>query len=135
MNRSHPSKPATGLRIAARLVMLIALWGSVSAPILAQQQAEAPPIEEPTEAEIEAAYATMLADINRRSREIFDAAEAALLELTLEDLKKLKCHGLDRVGIQYDCRVELRMRQAQRRPKTALVNLWLTYEDNGWVAR
>lgn len=135
MNRSHPSKPAAGLRISARLVTIIALWGLFSAPLLAQQQAEAPPIEEPTEAEIEAAYGTMIAGINQRSREILDAEEAPLMELTLEDLKKLKCRGLDRTGIQYDCRVELRMRQAQRRAKTEVVNLWLSYENDGWVAR
>jgi len=135
MNRKHSPKPAAGALNLARLVIMILLWALFSAPILAQQQAEAPPIEEPTEAEIEAAYGTTIAGINQRSREILNAEEAALMELTLEDLQKLKCRGLDRGGIQYDCRVELRMRQAQRRPKTKVVNLWLSYENDAWVAR
>jgi hypothetical protein len=29
----------------------------------------------------------------------------------------------------------LRMKQAQRRPKTDVVQLWLSYEDDRWVAR
>ncbi len=136
MNCSRPSKPAAGIRVPARLLTPILLWGLLSAPVMAQEQVATPPaIEEPSAAEIETAYGALISGINQRSQEILGDKNAALMDLTLENLHKLKCRGLDRVGIHYDCRVELRMRQAERRPKTEVVNLWLSYEDGGWVAR
>jgi hypothetical protein len=123
----------TPLAIAsAALLLTLAL---LHVPVLAQQ-AEAPPVvEEPTEAQIVDAYRTHIASINARSRELLGDIDGGLMELTVEDLKKLNCRAIDRVGVHFDCRVELRMKQAQRRPKTDVVQLWLSYEDDRWVAR
>jgi len=100
------------------------------------QQPEAPSVvEEPTEAQIFDAYGARVASINARSRDLLGDADAGLMELTVEDLKKLNCKEIERVGVHFDCRVELRMKQARRRPKTDVVQLWLSYEDGAWIAR
>jgi hypothetical protein len=125
------SRVPTTFGVAASLLMLALLH----LPAFAQE-AEAPPsVEEPTEAQIFDAYEARIAGINARSRKLLGDADAGLMELTVEDLKKLGCRSIDRIGVHFDCRVELRMKQAQRRPKTEVVQLWLSYEDGAWIAR
>ncbi|MGB5835104.1 MAG: hypothetical protein WBG92_24395 [Thiohalocapsa sp.] len=118
---------------AVRILTLVLVCAS--APALAQKETPPGLVGEPTETEIETAYAARLSGINTRSREILGDPDAALMTLTLEDLKKLSCRGLDRVGVHYDCRVEMRMRQAERRPGTRVLDLWLSHENGVWVAR
>jgi hypothetical protein len=109
--------------------------------VLAQSQAQTgaaaadATMEEPSEAEIATAYDERIAHINARSREVLGDEQAEAMLLTLEALKKLRCDGLDRVGVHFDCRVEMRVRQADRRPKTTVVDLWLSYENGNWIAR
>lgn len=117
---------------AAAAPLLLAL---LQVPAFAQR-AEAPPAaEEPTEAQIRGAYEARIARVNARSRELLGDTDAVLMELKVEDLKKLNCREIERAGVQFDCRVELRLRQAKRRPKTDIVQLWISYEDDGWIAR
>jgi len=104
-------------------------------PAFAQQADASPVVEEPTEAQIFDAYGARIASINARSRELLGDVDASVMELTVEDAQKLGCRQVDRVGVHFDCRVELRMKQAQRRPKTDVVQLWLSYEDGVWIAR
>ncbi len=100
------------------------------------QQADAPPVvEEPTEAQIFDAYEARIAEhqraltgASRRRRRRLDGADSGRPE-------KAWLQEIDRVGVHFDCRVELRMKQAQRRPKTEVVQLWLSYEDGAWIAR
>lgn len=132
MNPSNAYIPAALVPLLIAVPMTVLLCAPV--PAHAQEQVR-PSVAEPTEAEIETAYAARIADINDRSRKSLGAADAAPMELTLEGLKKLECRVLERVGTHYDCRVEARTRQAQRRPRTDVVDLWLSYEDDGWVAR
>jgi len=123
------------LRSSSPLPLVLVLPALVSLSVRAEQGAPPPAVEEPTEAQIETAYAARIADINERSRAVLGDADADAMHLTLEALNKLRCRGLDRVGVHFDCRVELRLRQADRRPKTDLVDLWLSFEDSRWVAR
>jgi hypothetical protein len=106
-----------------------------SVPVYAQGSDESEAVNEPGEQEIEDAYAAHIADINRRSSVVFENEDAASMQLTLENLTKLGCQEIEREGVHYDCRVERRMRQADHRPKTDVVQLWLSYEDARWVAR
>lgn len=95
----------------------------------------AAPVEEPTEEQIRAAYAGALEDINARSVAHLGAEDAAAFAMALEDLTKLGCRGLGRPGAHFDCRVERRIRRGEHTPVTDVVQLWLTYEDDRWVAR
>jgi len=48
-------------------------------------------------------------------------------------VQKLRCDALDRPGIEYDWRAEVRTRVADHAPITRLVNLWLVREEDCWV--
>jgi hypothetical protein len=97
--------------------------------------ADAAVVEEPTEAQIRDAYAAALEDINARSVAQLGDADASKLSVELEDLTKLGCRGLGRPGVHYDCRVERRVRRGEGAAVTDVVQLWLAYEDDHWVAR
>lgn len=116
------------------LVLLVLAYGGA----WAQEDAGADSaaiVEEPTEAQIRDAYAAALEDINARSVAQLGAADASKLSVNLEDLTKLGCRGLGRPGVHYDCRVERRVRRGEGAAVTDVVQLWLAYEDDHWVAR
>jgi hypothetical protein len=92
-------------------------------------------VGEPSTAEIRTAYRARVATLNNKAVEVLGAADAGAVALTLEDAQKLSCNSLDRPDIQYDCRVEVRLRIADGVPTTRLVNLWLIHEGDGWVVR
>lgn len=125
-------------QLVRSLEMTLALLVLACGGAWAQEDAVADPaavVEEPTEAQIRDAYAAALEDINARSVAQLGAADASKLSVELEDLTKLGCRGLSRPGVQYDCRVERRIRRGEGAAVTDVVQLWLAYEDDHWVAR
>jgi hypothetical protein len=92
-------------------------------------------VKEPSTDEIRTAYRARVEALNNKAVEVLGAADAGIVALTLEDAQKLSCNSLDRPDIQYDCRVEVRIRIADGMPTTRLVNLWLIREGDGWVVR
>lgn len=129
MYRSLLSTLSVSLLVPSALSMGLAFCPGA----LAQQPAELQTVGEPTQAEIATAYAARIADINERARKLLGDDDAAVMLLTFEDAKKLGCRGMDRIGIHFDCRVQLRLRQGERRAKTDVVDLWLSHEDGAWV--
>lgn len=119
--------------IAAVLLGSVLTWSSGPAP--AQDGDASEVAGEPSEQELKDAYAGHIASINQRALALFGEEDAGVMRLTLEDLTKLRCEEMERDGVHYDCRVERRLRQAERRPKTDVVQLWLSYEDARWIAR
>ena len=92
-------------------------------------------VEEPTEEQIRAAYAAALEDVNERSVAQLGAQDATALTVVLEGLVKLGCRGIGQPGVHFDCRVERRIRRGERTPATDVVQLWMSYEGDRWVAR
>jgi hypothetical protein len=133
---------ASGIRTHRRLGLPgLAVLAVLSASQVASAQdaatgagAEAA-VDEPSEAQIHAAYAAALADLNARTIANLGVGGAPALTIELEELNKLGCRGLDRPGVHFDCRVERRIRRGERRPTTDVVELWLSYQDARWVAR
>jgi hypothetical protein len=130
------------LRIRLVALALIGLLAFV-APALAQQSDEgaepntsdAAGSGEPTEADIRVAYSAAIERINDGTRERYGDDDAAALLLTLEDINMLGCRGMSRTGVHFDCRVERRMRRADLKPTTDVVQLWVSYEEGSWVVR
>ncbi len=117
--------------------MLLAMLSAANAP--AQEAPVAAVVsaglEEPSEEQIRIAYVAALEDINARSVTHLGAADSASLSIVLEDVSKLGCRRLGGATVQYDCRVQRRIRRGGGRSTTDVVQLWLSYEDEHWIAR
>lgn len=92
-------------------------------------------VVEPTREEMRDAYRQRVTALNSEAVELLGEEDAGAMRLTMEDLQKLGCRPLERPGIEFDCRVELRTRIAEREPTTRLVNLWVIREGSGWIVR
>lgn len=129
--------PATLLRLA--LPLLVAIASLSVGPVLGQPGSATAPSPsaglEPSRDDLRAAYAARIDEVNQGAGEVLSDDEAAALRLNLEDLQKLICRRIERIGDHYDCRVEVRIRIADQRPETRVVNLWLEHGAQGWVAR
>jgi len=99
------------------------------------QETDAAAVAEPTREEMRDAYRQRVAALNSEAVELLGEEDAQAMQLTMEDLQKLSCRPLERPGIEFDCRVELRTRIAEREPTTRLVNLWVIREGSGWIVR
>jgi hypothetical protein len=115
--------------------VLIPLCALLAGSAAADDPAPPPMILEPEQEEIIAAYRGWIDDLNARAVDLLGRGDAASVRLVLEDLRKLSCRRLEREPIQYDCRVEARLRVADRLPKTRVMNLWVRRDSEGWVVR
>ena len=130
-----PAAPPRRLRLALAAVLISA---SLSVgPVIGQTGGAPTPSEglEPSRDDLRGAYTARIDEVNQGAGQVLSDDEAAALRLQLEDLQKLLCQRIERVGDHYDCRVEVRIRIADQRPETRVVNLWLEHGPQGWVAR
>lgn len=122
-------------------VSLVCLWLlAAGAPVAAQtpkaaDAAVAAEALEPAREDLLRAYGERITAVNAGAAEVFPPDEAAQVQLHLEAIQKLACQRIEREGLNFDCRVEARLRIADQRPKTSVVNLWLEKADNVWIVR